>query len=446
MLVLQTILRTGESMRIMPRLSLIVLTTSVLFSHGTMPAQTNMGQTYGNKVTFVTPPNLRLVSSDSINGKPSFDYFILVKAKLNGVYDISGGLQNYETFNVGQIDVWGTDNTNRFWMDMHQTQLRFRGQRETDMGTLIGYLEGDFWAGNKTFRVRHAWVDFKFIHFGQDWSFFGDKDIWPNVLDWDGPPSGVWRRAPELKFYFPVTNAARVEVGLGTPNADIWFSGDLDTAVSPAYQSMPDVIGAYRLETSFGHLRATAIYRSLRYTGANGVEAFPGYGATVSGLVKTSSTMPNTLQFQVVGGAGISTYLASFGGYQFDAIPNAKGQVEAVPTLGGWAAYEHYFSKQWHINLIGGFSYFRTPEIADYTIKTPGYEATNSKIDLDMLYGLVNLMYDPVPNLIFGLEYNYGYKQSNHRGNITVAPGDVAQTVSQSRPAHRISFGVFFDF
>jgi len=166
----------------------------VLFAMDQATAQTS-GKTFGNEVTFVTPPNLRLVSTEKLNGKPLFDYFILVKAKLNGIYDISGGLQDYETFNVGQIDVWGSDNTQRFWMDMHQTQIRFRGQRETEMGTFIGYLEGDFWGGNKHFRLRHAWVDFKFIHFGQDWSFFGDKDIWPNVLDWDGPPSGVWHRA-----------------------------------------------------------------------------------------------------------------------------------------------------------------------------------------------------------------------------------------------------------
>ena len=24
-------------------------------------------------------------------------------------------------------------------------------------------------------------MDYKFIHFGQDWTFFGDKEIWPNV-------------------------------------------------------------------------------------------------------------------------------------------------------------------------------------------------------------------------------------------------------------------------
>jgi hypothetical protein len=315
------------------------------------------------------------------------------------------------------------------------------------MGTFIGYLEGDFWGGSKHFRLRHAWVDFKFIHFGQDWSFFGDKDIWPNVLDWDGPPSGVWRRAPELKFYFDLMPQSRLEFGVGTPDAEITFNSDIDNTVSSASQRIPDVIAAWKQTADFGHLRATAIYRSLRYAAGTQQQAVAGYGATVSGLVRTSAALPNTLQFQVVAGAGIATYLASFGGYNYDAVPNGRGEIEAIPTYGGWLAYEHYLAKQWHVNLIGGFSSFRSPEIAAYAIPgaVPPYVAANSKVSVDMLYGLVNIMYDPVPNLIFGLEYNYGYKKSDHTGSLTGAAGTVSE-VTKSRPAHRISFGMFFDF
>jgi hypothetical protein len=424
------------------------LVLSILFTNASVVvAQQTTGKTFGSTVTFETPPNLRLLSTDSVNGKPDFDYFILIKAKLNGIYDISGGLQNYETFNIGQIDVWGDDNTNRFWMDMHQTQLRFRGQRETPLGTLIGYVEGDFWGGSKHFRLRHAWVDFKFIHFGQDWSFFGDKDIWPNVLDWDGPPSGVWRRAPELKFYFDVADRSRIEFGLGSPGAEIAFSSDIDSTISSASQRVPDVIAAWKQTMPFGHLRATAIVRNLQYTAGTDVRTVPGYGASVSGLVRTSNTLPSTLQFQVVGGAGIGTYLASFSGYNFDAAPNARGEVESIPTFGGWAAYEHYLTKQWHFNLIGGFSYFNTHTIDQFTISgpDPDYTALNSSVGLDMYYGLVNLMFDPVPNLIFGLEYNYGYKASTYKGSIDTGT-EVVTDLTQSRPAHRISFGMFFDF
>jgi len=80
-----------------------------------------------------------------------------------------------------------------------------------------------------------------------------------------------------------------------------------------------------------------------------------------------------------------------------------------------------------------------------YAIPGPRYFGLNSTVSLDMLYGLVNLMFDPVPNLVFGLEYNYGYKRSTHEGTIATPQG-VVEKIDESRNAHRISFGVFFDF
>ena len=100
------------------------------------------GKTFGTEIEFVDEPHFKLVSDELVNGRPKYDYFFYIKAKLNGVYDIEGGLQDQETFNVGQIDVWGTDDSNRFWMDMHQSQVRFRGQNERKSGPVPAYLVG----------------------------------------------------------------------------------------------------------------------------------------------------------------------------------------------------------------------------------------------------------------------------------------------------------------
>jgi hypothetical protein len=407
------------------------------------------GKTFGNEVELATLPVFRMTSTDSLNGRPLFDYFMLIKAKLNGVYDIEGGLQAEETFNLSKIDAWGTDDTRRFWMDMHQSQVRFRGQRETEGGPLIAYLEGDFWGGNKHFRLRHLWVDYKMIHFGQDWSFFGDKEIWPNVMDWDGPSSGVWRREPELKFYFETENHWIFDFGVANPGAEITFSADFDETVTSAYQSMPDVIGAVWKKADWGHIRATGIYRKLKYTAVTLEKSTPGYGATVSGLIKTNKELGNPVQFQLVGGTGIATYLVSFSGLNYDAAPDGKGDIKSIPTYGGWASYEHFLNPRWHINFVGGFSLFKSHAIGSYTIPGPGYEATDSEIDLKLLYGLFNVMWTPVPAMTFGVEYNIGQKTSRHEGTINKGTEDDPVIVSveeESRLAQRISFGVFFDF
>jgi hypothetical protein len=403
------------------------------------------GKTFGTEIEFVDEPHFRLVAKEMVNGRPKHDYFLYVKAKLNGVYDLSGGLQEEETFNVGKIDVWGTDDSNRFWMDMHQSQIRFRGQNETRHGPVVGYLEGDFWGGNKGFRLRHLWIDYKFIHFGQDWTFFGDKEIWPNVFDWDGPPSGVWRREPELRFIFKGRSGWQYEFGISNPGAEISFNTDIDDAVEPAYQSAPDFIGAVNKTIKRGHIRATGIYRKLEYKALGTEQSVPGYGATVSGFIGTGKDKRNPVQFQLVAGQGIATYLVSFSGLNYDAAPDGSGNMEAIPTYGGWASYEHWFSKKWHGNIVVGLENFETGTINSYEIPGPDYQATNSTIEANHYYALVNVMYDWLPNLILGLEYNWGNKETVHVGDIDTGT-EVLTRLEKDRDARRISFGLFFNY
>lgn len=425
-------------------LLLFVLVLSVPTARAEV-VEPSSGKTLGNVVEFVDAPHFRMVSEDSVNGRPTFDYFLYVKAKLNGVFDIEGGLQSEETFNIGKIDVWGSDDSKRFWMDMHQSQLRLRGQRETGDGSLIGYMEGDFWGGSKRFRLRHLWFDYKFMHYGQDWTFFGDKEIWPNVFDWDGPASGVWRREPELRNIFRTARNLDLEIGVGQPGPEIFFSESVDETVTEAYQPAPDVIGAVNRKWDWGHIRVTGIYRYLKYNRDGSGKSEPGYGGTVSGYISTSKTKDNPVQFQFVGGRGIATYLVSFSGLNYDAAPDGQGNIEAIPTFGGWASYEHWFSRKWHGNLVLGYSWFKSHEIPEYTIPGPEYAATNSEIKLTHGYGLINFMYDPVPSLTLGAEWNIGEATENHSG--TVDTGDATlDGVEKSRVAQRISFGAFFNF
>lgn len=437
----------NRKMQIFVLCSLLALfaAAAALAQHG-YGWEAGSGKTYDVELELPPgPPLFRMTSTESLNGRPKYDYFFLVKAKFNGIFDIEGGLQEEETFNVGKIDVWGSDDSKRYWTDMHQSQVRFRGQRETAHGPLVGYMEGDFWGGNKHYRLRHLWIDYKFIHFGQDWTFFGDKEIWPNVMDWDGPPSGVWRREPELKFYFTNPSGWQFDVGLGQPGAEIRFDTDVDPGVTATYQPMPDIIGAVKKESGFGHIRVTGIYRNLEYKRGSESQREPGFGGTVSGFVKTSEVRTNPIQFQFYAGQGIATYVVSFSGLNYDAAVDGQGDVKAIPTYGGWAAYEHFFTPKWHVNLVGGFSIFDSHKFSSFTITGPGYDATDTSVNLQHYYGLFNVMWTPEPALTFGIEWNMGEKTVKYDGAIDTGSGVLA-SLDKSRTAQRISFGLFFDF
>ena len=70
---------------------------------------------------------LTVRSKDSINGTSRLTGTLGLNLKLNGYYDVYGGLQDSETFNVGKIDVFGTDDSQSFKMDMYQTQAFIEG-------------------------------------------------------------------------------------------------------------------------------------------------------------------------------------------------------------------------------------------------------------------------------------------------------------------------------
>jgi hypothetical protein len=418
---------------------------AILLAPTLLNAQSN-GKTFDTNLgTFAKLPILSWESEELINGKPNWEGFLLVKAKLNGVYDISGGLQNEETFNVGQIDVWGTDDRKRFNMDMHQTQVRLWSKRKTETGDFVGYLEGDFWAGNNTYRLRHAWFDYKFLHVGQDWSFFGDKNVWPNVLDWDGPPSGVWRRAVQVKFYFETAKNWKYEVGFENPGAEFRFNEDIAPVITPSYPVMPDMIGAIQKGISTGHVRLSAIYRQLVYAYAGSNQSVSGYGTSLSGLIKHNPDKNHMLQFQFVVGKGISSYLASFGGRNYDGVPTSANTISAVPVVGGWIAYEYWFTKQWHSNIVVGISNFETDAITSLNIPDPNYTATDTEVNIDHKYIVINLMYNPTPGLSLGIEYNLGNREMGYEGMIDTGNG-IIPTLDQKRSASRVNFGAFFDF
>ena len=79
---------------------------------------------------------LTYASKDSVGELPRFRGSIGANLKLNGYYDVFGGLQDSETFNVGLIDVFGTDDSQSFKMDMYQSQIKLEGRFIDKKGAL----------------------------------------------------------------------------------------------------------------------------------------------------------------------------------------------------------------------------------------------------------------------------------------------------------------------
>ena len=388
---------------------------------------------------------LTFSSKDSINGKAKFKGSFGANIKLNGYYDVFGGLQNSETFNIGKINVFGNDDSGSFKMDMYQTQMKFESSIVTKEGeNVYAIVEFDFWGGNGSMRLRKAYVEFNHWQIGQGWASFGDEALWPNILEWEGPPSGVWVRSPHIKYFNKIGNNPnwRYIIALDAPITDYYKYGELEPLIGEAHQTTPDLIIGLKHEENWGHLRMSTIFRNINYEYNNEESSFYGYGLSFSGKLKKQQ---NSLQFQGTVGKGITSYITSIAGFGYDGFPTISGELDATPSFGGWMAYEHFWTPKLHTNFVVGYTRFFTDDVSRVLVN----ELNNNQIvvasgDVNHVhnYGIINIMYDHFSRMTYGLELDYGSKHLNIDGVINNNVADI----SKGRDAMRISFGLMFYF
>ncbi len=386
---------------------------------------------------------LTVRSNDSINSKPRLKGSLGTNIKLNGYFDVFGGLQNSETFNIGKINVFGTDDSSSFKMDLYQTQIKLDGvfvQKNGD--DIIAVVEFDFWGGNGHMRLRKAFVETGHWQIGQNWNNFGDEDLWPNIMEWEGPPSGIWTRTPHIKYFNTFHNEKwKYEISLEAPIVDYISLGDLEPLVEEAYQVTPDLTFAIKNQHDWGHIRLSSILRNVRYKFDDKVDSFIGYGLAFSGIYKTKSK--NNFQFQLVGGKGITAYLTSVAGLGFDGYPTIDNDINATPSLGGWLSYEYYFTEKFHSNFVFGYTNYGFADMERFILENeiiPEDAILKGDYFYTHTYGIFNLMYEPFERVTIGLELDYGIKNLDVDGTVNDTPIDD----NQKRDAMRISFGLMF--
>jgi hypothetical protein len=387
---------------------------------------------------------LTFSSKDSINNTPRYKGSFGANIKFNGYYDVFGGLQDSETFNIGKINVFDNNDAGSLKIDMYQTQMKFESSIATENGkNIYAVVEFDFWGGNGHMRLRKAYVEFDHWQIGQGWASFGDEALWPNIMEWEGPPSGVWVRSPHIKYFNSFGNPNwRYIIALDAPIIDYNRFGEIEPLLGNAYQTTPDLVIGMKHEKDWGHLRMSTIFRSINYKYNDKEDSFGGYGLSFSGKLKKYR---NNFQFQGTIGKGIASYITSIAGFGYDGFPAKSGEMEATPSYGGWAAYEHFWTSKIHTNLVLGYTRFYTNDIERFLLVYPEENEVavlNGDINHVHNYGIINIMYDHFKRMTYGLELNYGTKKLDFNGLVDGNSIDE----SKSRDAMRISFGFMFYF
>ena len=269
------------------------------------------------------------------------------------------------------------------------------------------FVEIDFFGSSSTTpRLRHAYAQGKNLLLGQTFSNFMDPDAGPDTLDFQGPNSQISIRNPQVRYTFKLSKSTSTSLSVEKPSSDVAFK-------TPEFSSQPnspapDGTWQLRHEMKGGHVQFSALLRDISAFLPDGrSDSVFGWGFNLAGLQKVFAK--DAIVYQGAYGNGIERYMNDTSGLGVDAavVTGPRPHLEAVPALGTYAGYQHYWSSKLRSSAVYGFAQAEN---------TSGQ--TNSAFHSSH-YMATNLIWSPLTSLSLGAEFLYGWRvnKNNSTGN-----------------------------
>ena len=298
----------------------------------------------------------------------------------------------------------------RTYAGVRQTRFGVKGYQPTDLGELRTTFEWELFgtgvdAGQTTLRLRHAYGELGQFGAGQYWSPFMDIDVFPNSIEYWGPSGMVFFRNVQVRW-MPIQGDTRLTFALERPGSSQdpgRLEDRIEIANIRARFPYPDFSGEFKWGGTRGYIRVGGIVRKvvlddiLRTDRFNLDDSVIGWGWNVSANLKTWQR--DVLKLQYVYGKGIENYMNDAPA-DIAAEPNFGNPVQpivakALPVLGIVAFYDHYWNEEW--STSAGYSQNR--------ITNTALQNANAFRKGD--YALVNLLYYPAENVMYGAEFQW---------------------------------------
>src|SRR5215813_4121313 len=140
----------------------------------------------------------------------------------------------------------------------------------SDIGIARTFIQFDFFGSNgaTTPRLRHFYAQLHNVLVGQTNTVFMDPDAWPDIVEFQGPSSGLLARPPQFRYSFPLGKGFSGAISVEQPLTDVRFTvnGSPATPLTPA----PDGGLRLRYESERGHLYLSSILREIAVRLPNG--------------------------------------------------------------------------------------------------------------------------------------------------------------------------------
>jgi hypothetical protein len=310
-------------------------------------------------------------------------------------------------------DQYGPDGN--VFFSVRQTKLGVKSSTPTRLGELKTQFDFDLIGfgkdvGQTTFHLVNAYGQLGKVGAGQTASAFMDMDVFPVVMDYWGPLSRVFFLNIQLRFVAIEKENERLIVALerpgGTADGGDYASSIELQNVKPVFR-LPNITAHYRRTWDWGHIQIAGIAKSIKWKDLDtslydlSGSAF-GWGANLSTVINASNKIK--LKMQGVYGKGIENYIADvtpdIGLKSQQGNLTQPFQGTALPAFG----FLTFAEIKWNKTLESSIGYSM--------LKIDNSDLQSAAAFKRGQYGLVNLRYQPLANLIMAAEYQYGRRDN----------------------------------
>jgi len=297
---------------------------------------------------------------------------------------------------------------------VRQTRFGVRGYTPTPLGELKVVYEFDMFGtgvdeGQTTMRLRHAYGQVGKFLAGQAHSPFMDENLWPNTIEYWGPPGMVFFRNVQLRF-MPLQGANELWIALERPGASSdqgVYADRIELDSVRARNSMPDISAHYKKSGKWGHVQLAGMYRMLKWEDIHTTGGYDlsgeatGWGVHLSTVLNV--TPKTAFRGSIVTGEGIQNYMQDAPtdvGLVVTGNPAKPADGAPLPITGYMAWIDHNWNDKWWTSI--GYSGVAIDNV-DAAAGTTSYKKGD--------YAMLTIGTTPFKNFMTAIEFQWGQRE-----------------------------------
>jgi hypothetical protein len=314
-----------------------------------------------------------------------------------------------DRFIVGSIPVPQESSTSQGVLTVSHSRFNVEMRDTTKYGPVRAFIEGDFMGDGDTFRLRHAFGQYKSFLIGKTWTTFMDDRSKNEDLDFEGINGQILLRQAQVRYFPQIGQNLHLLVSLEDPNAVI--------AGGEGVNLHPDlVVSIERAWFDTWHVRSSLLLRKLdgecdcldKKSDSTSAWAYTLSGMTAINLWDER----DNLQIQFSYGEGFSNYVNDLGtiGAADAVFDPVSGRLIPVTVFATYVA----FQKWWSPTMRSNFNYGYVNVIDKNLAGDPSAYKSTRRFTL-------NYIWSPIPRIDLGAEFLMGSRanQDGQKGKAT---------------------------